>query len=99
MQRTALRLVSEAPNGCDLSVKRIAEIISERVLQVAIDRVTDDEDLVRILKSYVGVSEVEHVEACYHFPCVLLHCGPSDPDFAPPPIEQFALGPVSFSAF
>ncbi|MGD0295418.1 MAG: hypothetical protein ABSB30_16340 [Terracidiphilus sp.] len=99
IHRMALRLVTEAPNACDLSVKRIAEIISERVLQVAIDQVTDDEELVRILKYYVGISETEHVEASYSFPCVLLHCGPNHPDFAPPPPDQFALGPVTFQRF
>ena len=92
-------LITEAPNGCDLSANRIAEIISERVLQVAMDGVTDDEELVRILKSYVGVSEAEHVEATYHFPCVLLHCGPHHPDLGPPPPVEFALGPVTFQQF
>ena len=96
IQRISLRLVSEAPNGCDLSPQRIGGIISERVFQVAMDGVTDDEELVRILKSYVGVSETEHVEAAYHFPCVLLHCGPHHPDLGPPPPEEFSLGPVSF---
>jgi hypothetical protein len=95
----ALRLVAEAPNGCDLSVKRIAEIISERVLQAVIDRVSDDEELVRILRSYVSDSETEHVEASYNFPCVLLHCGPTHLDFAPPPPDQIALGPVTFQRF
>jgi len=96
IHRISLRLVSEAPNGCDLSPQRIAEIISERVLQVAIDGVTDDEQLVRTLKSYVGVSEAEHVEAAYHFPCVLLHSGPHHPDLGPAPPEEFSLGPVTF---
>jgi hypothetical protein len=91
----SLRLVSEAPNGCDLSPQRIAEIVSERIFQVAMDGVTDDEELVRILKSYVGVSEIEHVETAYHFPCVLLHCGPYHPDLDPPP-EEFSLGSVTF---
>lgn len=99
IHRMALRLVTEAPNSCDLSVKRIAEIISQRVFQVAIDQITDDEELVRILKSYVGDSETEHIEAAYNFPCVLLHCGPTHPDFAPPPPDQIALGPVTFQRF
>jgi Apea-like HEPN len=96
IQRMSLRLVSEATNGCDLSPQRIAEIISERVFQVAIDSVTEDEELVRILRSYVGDSETEHVEAAYHFPCVLLHCGPHHPDLGPPTPEEFSLGPVTF---
>jgi hypothetical protein len=95
IQRMSLRLVSEAPNGWDLSPKRIAKIISERVCQIAVDGITDDEEFVRILKSYVGISETEHIEAAYHFPCVLLHCGPHHPDLGPPP-EEFSLGPVSF---
>jgi hypothetical protein len=99
IHRMALRLLSEAPNGYDLSAIRIAEIISENVLQVAFDHVTDDEELVRILKSYVGASEAEHVEAFYSFPCVLLHCGPTHSDFAPLPPDQLALGPVTFQRF
>jgi hypothetical protein len=92
----SLRLVSEAPNGYDLSPHRIAEIISERVFQVAMDGVTDDEELVRILKSYVGISETEHIEAAYHIPCVLLHRGPHPPDSGPSIPGEFSLGPVSF---
>jgi hypothetical protein len=99
IQRISQRLISEAPNGYDLSAKRIAEIISERILQVEIDNVTDDEELVRIVKSYVSASEAEHVEATYHFPCVLLHCGPHHPDLGPPPPLEFALGPVNFQQF
>jgi len=95
----ALRLLAEAPNGCDLSAIRIAKIISERIFQVVIDQVTDEEDLIRILKSYVGDSEAEHIEASYNFPCVLLHCGPIHPYFGPPPPDQFALGPVTFQRF
>ena len=96
IQQMSLRLVSEAPNSWNLSPKRIAKIISERVFQIAIDCVTDDEEFVRILKSYVGVSETEHVEAAYHFPCVLLHCGPHHPNLGPPPPDKFSLGPVTF---
>lgn len=99
IERMAIRLITETPSGHDLSRKRIAEIISERILQVAIDRVTDDEELVRTLKTYVAASEAEHIEASYRFPCVLLHCGPTHPDFAPPPPDQFALGPVTFQRF
>lgn len=99
VQRMALRLVGEAANGCDLSAQRIAEIICERVLQVAIDHVTDDEEFVGILKTYVAASEAEHVEAEYHFPCVLFHCGPSHPNFPPPPPDQFVLGPVTFRRY
>src|ERR1700738_426738 len=99
IQRMATRLITEAPNGYDLSRKRIAEIISERILQVAIDRITDDHEFVRTLKTYVATSEAEHIEASYRFPCVLLHCGPSHPDFGPPPPDQFALGPVTFQRF
>ena len=99
IQRMALRLLAEAPNGCDLSAIRIAKIISERIFQVVIDQVTDEEDLIRILKSYVGDSEAEHIEASYNFPCVLLHCGPIHPYFGPPPPDQFALGPVTFQRF
>lgn len=96
IQRMSLRLVSEAPNGCDLSSQRVAAIISERIFQVAMDGVTEGEELVRILKSYVGLSETEHVEAAYHFPCVLLHCGPHHPDLGPPSPEEFSVGPVNF---
>ena len=99
IQRMASRLIAEAPNGYDLSRQRIAEIISERILQVAIDRITDDEELVHRLKTYVAASESEHIEASHHFPCVLLHCGPPDPDFAPPAPDQFSLGPVTFQQF
>jgi hypothetical protein len=98
-ERMALRLVAEAPNGYDLSSKRVAEIIAERIFQVAIDEVTDDEELVLILKSYVAESEAEHVEASYQFPCVLLHCGPIHSNYPPPPPDQFALGPVTFRRF
>jgi hypothetical protein len=63
IQRMASRLIAEAPNGYDLSRQRIAEIISERILQVAIDRITDDEELVQTLKTYVSASESEHIEA------------------------------------
>lgn len=38
-----------------------------------------DDVLIRILKSYVTLSEAEHVGASYQFPCVLLHCGPTQP--------------------
>jgi len=96
--RMAIRLISEAPNSHDLSRKRIAEIISERIMQVAIDGITNDEELVHTLKTYVVTSESEHVEASYSFPCVLLHCGPSDPDSLPTP-DKFALGPVTFQRF
>src|SRR5437588_2195473 len=99
IQRMAIRLVTEAPSGHDLSRKRIAEIISERILQLAVDGVTEDEELVQTLKNYVAASEAEHIEASYRFPCVLLHCGPSHPDFAPPPPDQFALAPVTFQRF
>ena len=99
IERMAIRLITETPSGHDLSRKRIAEIISERILQVAIDRVTDDEELVQTLKTYVAASEAEHIEASYRFPCVLLHCGPTHPDFPPPPPDRFALGPVTFERF
>lgn len=95
----ASRLVAESPEGYDLSRKRIAEIISDRILQVGLDNVTDDFELVRILKSYVEVSESEHIEASYGFPCVLLHIGPNHPELGPPPPDQFALGPVSFEQY
>ena len=62
IHRMARRLVAEAPEGYDLSPKRIAEIISENILRVAIDQVTDDDKLVEILKSYVALSKAEHVE-------------------------------------
>jgi hypothetical protein len=99
IERSARRLVDEAANSNDLSTKRIAEIIRENVFQIAIDNVTDDEELVRLLKSYIAKSETEHVEACYHFPCVLLHYGPSHPNSPPSPPEQFELGPVNFRRF
>jgi hypothetical protein len=99
IERMALRLIAEAQNGYDLSQERIAELISERILQVAIDGITDDEELVQTLKAYVAASESEHVEASYCFPCVLLHCGPSHPQYAPAPPDQFALGPVLFQKF
>lgn len=98
IERMATRLVAEAPNGYDLSRKRIAEIISKKILQVAIDGVTDDEELAHRLKTYVTESESEHTEASYRLPCVLLHCGPPHPDFASPP-DQFSLGPVTFQQF
>jgi hypothetical protein len=79
-----------------LSPQHIAEIISERVFQIAMDGVTDDEELVRILKSYVGVSEAEHVEVAHHFPCVLLNRGPYHPELGPPPPDELSLGPVTF---
>jgi len=99
IERMAARLTAEAPNSYDLSRKRIAEIICERILQVVLDRVTDDEELVQILQSYVTASVAEHVEASYRFPCVLLYYSSIQPDFAPPPPEQFALGPVTFQRF
>ena len=98
IHRTASRLASEAPNSCDLSAKRIAEIISERVLQVAIDGITSDGELVRVLKSYVAISELEHVEAIHYFPCILFHRGQTHPDFAPSP-NEVTLGPVKFQHF
>ena len=96
INRIALRLVGEAPNGCDLSSSRISEIISEQILQVAIDDVTDDEELVTILKSYVVLSEAEHTGACYHFPCILLHLGPAMARDLPPSPDEIVLGPVTF---
>ncbi|MGA3053340.1 MAG: hypothetical protein ABSD63_03965 [Candidatus Korobacteraceae bacterium] len=99
IHRTALRLVNEATNRPDLSSKRISEIISERILQVAFDGVTDDEEFVKILKSYVVLSEAEHVKVSYHFPCVLLHVGPNVPNFEPPPPDEIVLGPVKFRRF
>lgn len=99
IDRIARRLVAETPNGYDVSPKRIAEIISENILQTTIDQVTDDEELVRILRSHVSLSEGEHIEGSYHFPCVLLHCGPTHPNSPPPPPDEFALGPVTFRRF
>jgi hypothetical protein len=99
IHRMARRLIAEAPNGYDLSPKRIAEILSENILQAVIDQVTDDEELVRILKAYVLLSETEHVHALYQFPCVLLHYGPTHPNSPPPAPDQFALGPVVFRHF
>lgn len=96
IDRMAIRLISEAPNGHDLSRKRIADLISHNVLQVAFDRVTDDKELVRVLKTYVSQSEADHVEASHQFPCVLFHCPPNHTDLAPPPPDQFSLGPVFF---
>lgn len=97
--RMASRLVAESPNGSDLSRKRIAEIICERILQIGLSNVTDDFELARILKSYVDVSESEHIEASYRFACVLLHIGPNHPELGPPPPTRFALGPVSFEQY
>src|SRR5262249_41678373 len=99
IDRIAIRLITEAPNGHDLSQKRIAEIIREKILQVALDGTTNDEELVRTLKGYVAESESEHIKASYRFPCVLLHSGPTHPDSAPPPPDQFSLGPVTFQKF
>jgi hypothetical protein len=99
IERMATRLVAEEADGCDLSRKRIAEIISERILQVALDGVVDDRSLVETLKSYVAVSESEHTETCYRFPCVLLHTYPKHPDFPPTPPDEFVLGPVKFQQF
>lgn len=97
IHRMTARLVAEAPNGHDLSRKRIGEIISERILQVVSDCITDDREFVQLLKSYISVSESEHVEASYRFPCVLL-CQTS-PDLGPSPPDRFALGPVTFQRF
>ena len=95
--RMTARLVAEAPNSHDLSRKRIEEIISERILQVVSNCITTDREFVQLLKSYVSVSESEHVEASYRFSCVMF-C-PSSPDPAPPPPDQFSLGPVTFQRF
>ena len=99
IHRIACRLVAESPRACDLSRKRISEIIRERILQIGLDGVTDDFELVRVLKTYVDQSESEHVEASYQFPCVLLHLGADHPDLGPPPPDQFALGPVTFEQY
>lgn len=99
ISRMASKLVAAAPNGCDLSRKRIAEIISERILQVGLDNVTDDYELLRVLKTYVEVSESEHIEASYWFPCVLLHIGPNHAELGPPAPDRFDLGPVGFEQY
>jgi hypothetical protein len=96
IHRMAARLVAEAPDGYDLSRKRIAEIISRKILQVAIDGVTDDTELVRILKTYVDDSRAEHMEVSYWFACILLHDGPPDPELGPPTPDRLNLGPVTF---
>src|SRR5579872_932965 len=97
--RMAARLVDEAEDGQDLSKKRIAEIISRKILQVGIDGVTDDAELVRVLKTYVEESKAEHIEASYWFPCILLHEGPPGPELGPPVPDRLALGPVQFTKF
>jgi hypothetical protein len=97
--RMAVRLVGEATDGHDLSRKRIAEIISRKILQVGLDGVTDDTELMRILKTYVEESKAEHIEASYWFPCILLHDGPPGPELGPPVPEQLTLGPVKFMKF
>lgn len=94
--RMAQRLVEEASNGPDLSSDAIAKIISDRIAQVLIDNITDDNELVGILKSYARSSEIEHVEICHHLPCVLTHELPKNPIAGEPGPDQFDLGPVKF---
>lgn len=77
--RMAQRLVEEAPNGPDLSSDAIAKIIFYRIVQVMIDRITDDNEFVELLESYVRSSEIEHAEICHHLPCVLTHELPKNP--------------------
>jgi hypothetical protein len=70
--RMSKRLIEEAPNGVDLSSKAIAETISKHIAQVMQDQVTDDNELMRILKSYVNLTEEEHASITHHIPCVIM---------------------------
>jgi hypothetical protein len=96
IHRTARRLVSEAPNGSDLSAEDISKIISEKIVQVMIDGVTDDDELVRILKSYVSLSEAKHAKILHHFPCVIMHPQPNNPTAGCQVPEKVVLGTVAF---
>ena len=96
IHRMARRLVSEAPNGSDLSAENISKIISEKIVQVMIDRVTDDDELVRILKSYVSLSEGNHAKILHHFPCVIMHAEPNNPIAGHQAADKVVLGPVTF---
>jgi hypothetical protein len=61
-----------------------------------IDQVTDDIEFVKTLKSYVALSEAEHIRAWHHFPCVLVHVHPQfQVQIAAVP-EEIVLGPVRF---
>ena len=94
--RMAQRLVEEALNGPDLSSDAIAKIISDRIVQVMLDRITDDNEFVGLLQSYVRASEIEHAEISHHLPCVLTHELPKNPIAGEPGPDQFDLGPVKF---
>jgi hypothetical protein len=96
IHRMAHRLVGEAPNGSDLSAEDISTIISEKIVQAMIDRVTDDDELVKILKSYVSLSEAKHARISHHFPCVVVHPQPNHPIAGGPPTDKIVLGPVAF---
>jgi hypothetical protein len=100
IHRMARRLVSEAPNGSDLSTEDISKIISEKIVQVMIDRVTGDDEFVRILKSYVSLSEAKHVKILHHFPCVVMHPQSNHPTTAGGQASnEVVLGPVIFRPF
>jgi hypothetical protein len=86
--RIARRLVLRSSSPEDLSVQELAEIISENILQVAIDGITEDEKLTEILLTYVTKSEEKHSSRGYHFPCILTH--------AKLP-HRVCFGPVTFT--
>jgi hypothetical protein len=96
IHRISKRLIEEAPNGVDLSSKAIAETISERIAQVILDQVTDDHELVRILKSYVSLTETEHASITHHIPCVIMRPLPNHEIAGGPLQDTFVLSPVTF---
>lgn len=96
IHRMTKRLIEEAPNSVDLSYKAIAETISKHIAQVMVDQVTDDNELVRILKSYVKLTESEHASITHHIPCVIMQPLPNN-EFAGGPLQDtFILSPVTF---
>lgn len=96
IHRMTKRLIEEAPNGVDLSRKAIAEAITKRIVQVMLDGVTDDDELVRRLKSYVALTESEHASITHHLPCVIMHAVPDNEIAGGPLQDTFVLAPVTF---
>jgi hypothetical protein len=96
IHRMAGRLVSEAPNSSDLSAQDISTIISEKIVEVMIDCVTEDDELVTILKSYVSLSEARHARISHHFPCVVVYPQTNHPMAGGSPLDKIVLGPVTF---
>lgn len=96
IHRISKRLIEEAPNGVDLSSKAIAKTISEQIAQVMLDQVTDDDELVGILKSYVDLTEAEHASITHHIPCVIMQPLPDNEIAGGPLQDTFVLSPVTF---